>query len=237
MDLTVISNIPKDTLSVIDASQVAAFYADIIEQQQAQFNIFLVALGVVIAAVLGATWWWNYRGSKAQITDEIQDGIKSLQGEFNTHKSATEGLINSKVNEQMEALSATMNKELESFKAKIENNNQKMNADLCRVFALHCSTEGSFFNSAKWWLSAFDGYAAINDGRFEQIAINACVTALQNSVKKEEILSDHQIDSLEDVKNKIEKIPDVFAKQRSEAKKLTKKLVEIVKKRDKEDVE
>lgn len=223
----------RDTVAVISNEQVAAFYADMIDKQQDQFNILLVAIGLIVAAVIGSTWWWNYKGSKAQITKEIQDGITKYQRLFTAHKSSTEKMINEEVDKrvkaQMDALSTKMKDELESYKETITLSSKRMNANLCRVFALHCSTDKDYFYSATWWLSAFEDYVEVKDGEFEQISIDAYVNAL-DSCFKEETLSDDQKESLDDLKERTSKIPDVFTDQRNKAKRLLKKIEDKSKK-------
>lgn len=230
---TIPSTIVRDTVEVINASQVTAFYSDLIDKQQGQFNILLVAIGVIVAAVLTATWWWNYKASRAQITKEIQDGIVKYQRLFAAHKSSTEKMINEEVDKrvkaQMDVLSAKTKDELESYKMSITLNSKKMNANLCRVFALHCATDKDYFYSANWWLSAFEDYLEVKDGEFEQISIDAYVSALE-SCFKDDTLSDDQKESLDDMKERTSKIPDVFTDQRNKAKSLLKKIEDKAKK-------
>lgn len=212
---------------------MTAFYSDMIDKQQGQFNILLVAIGAIVAAVLTATWWWNYKASKAQITKEIQDGITKYQRLFTAHKSSTEKMISVEVEKrvkvQMDALSTEMKEELEAYKRSITFNSKRMDANLCRVFALHCATDKDFFNSATWWLSAFEDYVEVKDGEFEQISIDAYVSAL-NSCSKNGTLSDDQKDSLNDLKERTSKIPDVFTDQRNKAKILLKVIEDKAKK-------
>jgi hypothetical protein len=223
----------RDTIEVIDASQVSLFYADMIGKQQGQFNLLLVAIGVIVATVLTATWWWNYKASKAQITEEIQTGLKKYQRLFTAHKASTEELIDAEVDKrikkQVEALSSQMITDLETFKKSITNDSKKMRANLCRIFALHCSSDNGFFNSASWWLSAFEDYLAINNGEFEQISIDAYVEALEECLAKE-IISDDQKESIAGIIERTSKIPDVYTDQRNKAKKLLKKIEEKAKK-------
>ncbi len=218
-----------DTLKYIEAEQVAAFYADMMEKQQAQFNILLVAIGVIVASVLGATWWWNYRGSKAQITEEIQSGLKKYQRLFNSHKSSTESFIKSEIDKQLQerikSLSESLKKESDSYKSTITHESYALNGNLCRVFALHCTSTGDYFNGAVWWLAAFEKYLAVNDGEFQQIALEAYVSALENCYSQETISEDQQ-DSLSGVEERTAGIPDVFTSQRNRAKKLLKQIKE-----------
>lgn len=211
----------SDTLKYIEAEQVSTFYADMMEKQQAQFNIFLVAIGIIVASVLGATWWWNYRGSMAQITEEIQGGLKKYQRLFNSHKSSTESFVKSEIDKQLQdkinSLSESIKEESESFKSTITQENNALNANLCRVFALHCTSTNYYFNGASWWLSAFEKYLAVNDGEFQQIAVEACVKALENCYLQETI-SEDQLESLSGMAERAARIPDVFTNQRNKAK-------------------
>lgn len=218
-----------DTLKYIEAEQVAAFYADMMDKQQAQFNIFLVAIGVVVASVLGATWWWNYRGSKAQITEEIQAGLKKYQRLFNSYKSSTESVVKSEIEKQLQkkidSLSESLKKESESYRSTITQESNALNGNLCRVFALHCTSTNDFFNGASWWLSAFEKYLTVHDGEFQQIALEAYVQALENCYSQETI-SEDQLESLSEMEERTARIPDVFTSQRNRAKNLLKQIKE-----------
>ena len=219
----------RDTVAVISNEKVAAFYADMIDKQQGQFNILLVAIGLIVAAVIGSTWWWNYKGSKAQISEEIQTGLKKFQRLFNSHKASMEKQVDDeiekRVREQVDILSSQMKKDLDEYKEKIIKDNKNMSANLCRVFALHCSAGKMFFNSATWWLSAFNSYVELEDGEFEQISIDAFVEALKNCFK-DEVISEEQLESLGNMKESLDKIPNVFSNQRRDAKKLLKQITD-----------
>lgn len=224
-----VTEVIKDTVAVLDASKVAEFYADMLDKQQGQFNILLVVIGFIVTIVMGATWIWNHKYSKAQISEEIQAGLNTLNARFEEHKSTTKEEVASLVEEKMDELSASMKKELDSYKATISRENRKMKSDVCRVFALHCNSTESYYNCATWWLAAFEEYVALDDGKFEQISIEAFVDALTSS-EKSETLSERQLDSLKDLEKDIKKIPDVFTEQRINAQKLLKQIADKAKK-------
>ena len=96
------------------------------------------------------------------------------------------------------------------------------------MIASPMSTE-SYYNCATWWLAAFEEYVALDDGKFEQISIEAFVEALTSS-EKSETLSERQLDSLKDLEKDIKKIPDVFTEHRINAQKLLKKIADKAKK-------
>lgn len=218
-----------DSLSVDYASNVSGIYSDMIDKLQSQFNIILVVIGLIFATVIGATWWWNYKGSKAQITEEIQEGLKKYQRLLNIHRSSIDGLINQKVKDKIDELSKSLVSSLDDYKKDVSIDNKKLNADLSRVFALHCSSGKSYYNSATWWLHAFSLYVELEEGEFEQISIDAFISALEDCVKDEK-LTDDQEERLADLEMKITKIPDVYKDHRKKAKTLLKKIADKAKK-------
>ncbi|MDT3388167.1 MAG: hypothetical protein LIR46_10475 [Bacteroidota bacterium] len=224
-----VTEVIKDTVAVLDASKVAEFYADMLDKQQGQFNILLVVIGFIVTIVMGATWIWNHKFSKAQISEEIQAGLNNLNARFEEHRSTTKEEVASLVEEKMDELSASMKKELDSYKASISRENRKMKSDVCRVFALHCNSTKSYYNCATWWLAAFEEYVALDDGKFEQISIDAFVEALTNC-EKNETIAEEQVESMEGLEKDIKSIPGVFTIQRNKALKLLKQIADKEKK-------
>ena len=213
-----------DTLSVIDAAKVTEFYSSMMDKQSAQFSILISVLCGIVVIIIGATWWWNFIGSKAQISKEINEGLAEIQ-------KTLEEQIKSKIDKRMSDTTANVKKELEAVKETLTKENLDSKAEVCRVFALHCFSEHLFFNSACWWLSAFEDYHAMNNGEFEQIAVNAYVKALESSYEQE-ILIEGQVEKIEDLVKRTEMIPDVFTQQKREAKKNIKKIDEKAKKKE-----
>ena len=67
-----------DSVKYVRSSDVSAFYADLADKQATQFTILISVLCGIIVIVIGATWWWNYRGAKQQIKDEVDNLKMSL---------------------------------------------------------------------------------------------------------------------------------------------------------------
>ena len=132
-----------DTVEYILKSDVTAFYADMMEKQTNQFTIILTAIGIIFAVTVGATWWWNYKGAKQQISEEVNTAKQSLNKLFNANKNGIEkelkkyenqfngfkGSLQKSVNIQIdEAIKAGFEKYLEEFNKKvseIESKNTK----------------------------------------------------------------------------------------------------------------
>lgn len=224
-----VTEVIKDTVAVLDASKVAEFYADMLDKQQGQFNILLVVIGFIVTIVMGATWIWNHKYSKAQISEEIQAGLNNLNTLFEEHRSSTKEDVALQVKEKMDELSASMMKELGSYKQTLSKDNRKMKANICRIFALHCFADKSFFICAKWWLAAFENYHELNNGRFEQISVNEAVNALESCLSKEDV-SELEKEEIESLEKSIKAIPAVFTDQRDKAIKLIKQIAAKAKK-------
>lgn len=95
-----VTEVIKDTVAVLDASKVAEFYADMLDKQQGQFNILLVVIGFIVTIVMGATWIWNHKFSKAQISEEIQAGLKEMHDRFVGHRFSTKDVFEVQVKEK-----------------------------------------------------------------------------------------------------------------------------------------
>lgn len=129
-----------DTVEYILKSDVTVFYADMMEKQTNQFTIILTAIGIIFAVTVGATWWWNYKGAKQQISEEISVAKQSLSKLFNANKKGVEkelknyenqfngfkGSLQKSVNNQIdEAIKASFEKYLEEFNKKVSEIDSK----------------------------------------------------------------------------------------------------------------
>ncbi len=229
MDSLFVSVIPKDSLSVMDASQVAAFYADLLDQQQAQFNIFHVAIGIIFATALGLTWWWNYRGAKQKIIEEMENNREAMLRLFRVSTGKMEGGFSESIKKEMDTFSNSLHKEFDEYKELVSKDIKHQQAELSRVFALHCQSTDSPFASAAWWFKAAYLYNECDVKHFCQVSVNAGVDALKETVRKNAPLDDDSMERLETISQHVDSLPDYFASQKKE----TKDLVRIIRKQSK----
>lgn len=97
-----ISSVPvivNDTIEYILKSDVTAFYADMMDKQATQFTIIVSVIGGVFAIAIGATWWWNYKGAKQQISDEISTARQALNRVFRNHQKEVDKSVTMYINE------------------------------------------------------------------------------------------------------------------------------------------
>lgn len=233
MNLFLLS-VVNDTTSYIAKGDLVDFYKDIASAQSTQFTIIITVIGVVFTVVVGATWWWNYKGAKAQIneemntaTDEIQKLSAEVDVKFNAFKQEIHALIDKKIadsidehlsqkladyTEQIELIDKKNEDKLKDFQEKVDDEIRMHQADLNRVFALHCNTLEVYFQGFCWWLSAFELYMKLDEGNLAQISINQALNALKN-VKKEDV----DEEKLNDYKERIKtNVPAILSSERKE---------------------
>ena len=235
-------SVVSDTTSYLAKADVVEFYKDIASAQSSQFTIIITVIGVVFTVVVGATWWWNYRGAKAQITEEMNAAKADVQKlsvevdeKFNAFKTDVLELIDQSIETSIDAhLSQKLDEytdrinsidrkneaQLNDFQETINNTITKQRAELSRVFALHCNSTSSFYNSFTWWIQAFELYQEVEMGEFAQISIKSALGAL-NNVKKEDIKKDDLPSYIERIQNGV---PDILSSERKELLELLEKL-------------
>ncbi len=93
-----LSNIPShvnDTIEYMIRSDVISFYSDLMDKQATQFTILISVVSAVFVIAIGATWWWNYKGAKQQIKDEVGASKLALNKLFQSHKNAVNAILKS----------------------------------------------------------------------------------------------------------------------------------------------
>lgn len=241
MNYILISSV-QDTVSFINQCELTDFYKDIASVQSTQFTVLVTVISVVFTVVVGATWWFNYRAAKSQITEEINVAVNEIEKKYleveNKFKSLQEDLVDT-INEEIEAkIEASMSESLGVYSERIDkidkSNEEKLNefqenvnnkithqqAELARVFALHCNSNKSYFNAFTWWVSAAEYYHSTDNGEFTQITVMAALDAV-NKIEKKEVDKDKLSSYGQRIKDNI---PDILA---SEKKKILKKIDEL----------
>ena len=244
-----------DSVKYVRSSDVSAFYADLADKQATQFTILISVLCGIIVIVIGATWWWNYRGAKQQIKDEVDNLKMSLvrmlrlqvrdfekqQQAFNqrydTDKITLEESLKDYVEKdsketeerlkgQIDTYEADHNKALSDLQKDTESKIKKDRAELSRLFALYNTSQKSYMSSIPWLLNAIKLYKELEEEKILGIAIRA----LRNNIKEVETISkDEDIDRL--IKDVNKTIPPLMQTEKDE---ILNKLEEL-KKKQKED--
>lgn len=232
----------SDTLSFVLKEDLIDFYKDIASAQSNQFTILVAVIIGVFTVVIGATWWWNYKGAKSQINEEmgvvrtdVQQLSDELDKKFNAFKQEIYELIDQKIiasidthfsqklDEYSDQISAIDNKNeelLNEFQETINKQITEQRAELSRVFALHCKANSSLYNAFTWWVKAFELYNEIENGKFAQISIKAALVALKD-VNKDEVNIEEIPSYVERIKNGV---PDILSSERKELLELLDKL-------------
>ena len=241
MNLFLLS-VVNDTTSYIAKGDLVDFYKDIASAQSTQFTIIIAVIGVVFTVVIGATWWWNYKGAKAQINEEMNTATAEIQKlsaevdvKFNAFKQEIHALIDKKIadsidehlsqkladyTEQIELIDKKNEDKLNDFQETINNTITKQRAELSRVFALQCNSTSLFYNSFTWWVQAFELYNEIEIGDLAQISIKSALIALKK-VKKEDVKKDDLSSYIERIKSGV---PDILYSERKELLELLESL-------------
>ena len=202
-----VKNVVVDTVEYIKSTDVSAFYADLVDKQATQFQVLTYAILAILVIVVSATWWWNYRGAKQQIKEEI-DNYKTIQirwirqqgsntnrilqeygQSYKTDKAELQKSINNQIERKLteatdnlkssfESFEKSQKDELEKMKEQFENEIKQEQAELSRIFALHCASTNLSYNAVSWWLSAAKLYKETENNYFLSIAIRAAKDAL-----------------------------------------------------------
>lgn len=220
----------RDTVSVLDSAKVAEFYADMMSKQATNFTILISVLCGIVVIVIGATWWWNYRGAKQQISEEISKSKRALQRLINIKATKFEETIDNRVkqqlNEQVQSFSKTIQENLTDYKDGISNDITRQQAELNRVFALQTESTESFLISASWWYSAAALYNKCGVQGFVQISADAGVSSLEKVLDKG-VYSDDYREALDSILQDIEELPGILTSQIKKTKNLVKQIEDL----------
>lgn len=228
-----------DSVEYVRRSDVAAFYADLVDKQATQFTILISVLCGIIVIVIGATWWWNYRDAKQQIKDEIETLKTSLvrmlrlqvrefekkqqtfSQQYDSDKIALEeatkdniekGLkdIEERLKGQIDSYEEDHNKAIENLQKNTESAVKMDRAELSRLFALYTTSQKSYKSSISWLLNAAKLYKELE----EEEILGHVIKALRNNVKEVDTISKEEIDSF--IKDVRETIPPLMQTEKDE---------------------
>lgn len=220
-----------DTLFMMDAGKVADFYSSLLDQQSNQFTILISVLCGIVVIIIGATCWWNYRGAKQQIFEETEEHKKALTRLFKVSTSRIEKGVSDSIKKEMDSFSESMHTELEDYKKAVSNDIKHQQAELSRVFALHCQSTDSPFASAAWWYTAARLYNDCGVHHLCHISVDSALESLRETVKKK-IPLDEFVDKLDVIIDNVDALPDYFALQKKETKNLIKQIKKQMKESD-----
>lgn len=242
-----------DSVEYVRSSDVSAFYADLADKQAIQFTILISVLCGIIVIVIGATWWWNYRGAKQQIKDEVDNLKTSLvrmlrlqvrdfekqQQAFNqrydTDKITIEKSLKKYVEKesketeerlkgQIDNYEADQNKALSDLQKNTESKIKMDRAELSRLFALYNTSQENYMSSIPWLLNAAKLYKELE----EEEILGHVIRALRDNIKEVETFSkDKDIDRL--IKDVKKTIPPLMQTEKDE---ILSKLEELKKKQE-----
>lgn len=210
-----------DSLSRIDGVQDV--YSNMVSYQSTQFTILISALCGIVLVIVGATWFWNYKGAKIAIKDEVERAMKPVRKLLSTYTTRAKKMVDEQVDSAIKAQNKQFEAAFEEYKKKVDEDNKKSKAELFRIFALHCTSTNSYLNGAQWWFGAAELYSETNFTEWVGISVNSAVEALSKCVSSETIEEDDK-EKIEDIETAINKIPEILSDKKREAKKLLKQL-------------
>lgn len=220
-----------DTLSVIDASKVAEFYSSMMDKQATQFTILITTMCGIMVFIVGATWWWNFKGAKRQIREEIGNSKRAFQRLFKISTSEMENSLNVSLEQKLTDQLKKVNKEIEDYKNSTTEAIEFQQAELSRVFALHCDSKKSSFTAATWWFSAATLYNKCENEKFTQISVNAGLNSLK-AVDASKLDEDDLV-KLEEILTEVGALPELLFSQKKDIKKLIKTMKADIETREK----
>lgn len=210
-----------DSLSRI--MSVPEVYSNMVSYQSTQFTILIAALCGIVIVIVGATWFWNYKGAKIAIKTEVDNSMKPVRKLLNSYSASAKKMVKEEVQNAIEEQNKSFDEKFEMFKKSVDEDNRRSKAELYRIFALHCTSTNSYLIGAQWWFGAAELYQETNTSELVGISVNSAVEALSNSVASETIVEEDR-EKLEDIEESINKIPDILSAKRREAKRLLKQL-------------
>lgn len=214
-------NEPLDSLSKID--NVLEVYSEMISFQSTQFTILISVLCGIVVFIFVANWYWNVKGAKSVIKEEVEKAMTPVKDELKTNTANAQKLVTEEVNKAVDKQNKHFEEEFEAYKNKVDKENRSSKAELYRIFALHCTSTNSFLVGAQWWFGAAELYQETGMSEFVGISVNSAVDALSNCVKSETIGEDDK-DSIDSIEASIKKIPDILSDKKQEAKRLIKQV-------------
>lgn len=227
----------RDSSSYILKADVLDFYKDLANAQSTQFTILITVISVIFAIIMLATCWWNYRGAKSQISEEITLGIKDVETKFNSFKddinqsleNMIDATLNTRLNEsikdfnnKIDEILLQQEKKLSDFQKDIDNKTSGQQAELSRVFAVHCESSKLYYNAFTWWFSAAVLYNELQNGEFTQIAVKASLESLKN-IEQSDLDVEELTGYVQQVKDNV---PDVLKAERDEMIKRIEELIQ-----------
>lgn len=222
--IIMMTEIVRDTISVVRTDQIAEFYEDMMDKQATQFTILISVLCAVVACITFVTLWWNIKGAKQQIAEETENSKRAFQRLFKSTTSKMEENLNAQLKEEAKLLSEDIHKDLNEYKKTMSQTIDLQQAELSRVFALHCDSMKSYFNATTWWYAAARLYHLNGNDCFAQIAVNSAVDSLRQFKDSKNPLDDEEYEKLDTIISDVSFLPDSFSSQKSETKKLIKEI-------------
>lgn len=210
-----------DSLSRI--MSVPEVYSNMVSYQSTQFTILISVLCGIVIIIVGATWFWNYKGAKIAIKSEVENAMKPVRKLLNTHSAGAKKMVEEEVRKAIEEQNKSFEEKFEQYKKSVDEDNRLSKAELYRIFALHCTSTESYLIGAQWWLGASELYQETNTSEWVGISVNSAVEALSNSVASDTIVEEDK-EKLDDIEESINKIPDILIGKKREAKRLLKQL-------------
>ncbi|MBL0316802.1 MAG: hypothetical protein IPP69_13975 [Flavobacteriales bacterium] len=139
----------------MEETKIVEFYKTLLENQSSNYSILITAFIALTAILVGSTWLWNFLVAKNQIKNAVLTQVKSVEQSLN---KKYDKVIEDKV------------KELED---KYDRKMLTTEADLARIFAIHCENTNDIQNAIDWWASALDKFIAAESDDMIRLVIDS----------------------------------------------------------------
>ena len=165
-----------------------------------------------------------------QQAKKVNDILRNYEQKYKNDKAELQKSINNQIDKKSRHTQYELKEVIESFekvqKDKMEKNQKEVEkkikeeqAELSRIFALHCASTNSHYIAVTWWLAAAKLYKETDNEYFLGIAIRA-IEDILNQIKTPEDNANWD-DLIEKVK---EVTPDIMSIERD---KIIKKMKEL----------
>lgn len=139
----------------MEEAKIVEFYKTLLENQSSNYSTLITAFIALTALLVGSTWLWNFLVAKNQIKNAVISQVKSIEQSLNTKYDK---LIENKINE---------------LEGKYDKKMLSTEADLARIFAIHCENTEDIQNAIDWWATALDKFIASESDDMIRLSIDA----------------------------------------------------------------
>lgn len=139
----------------MNETKIVEFYKTLLENQSSNYSTLITAFITLTVLLIGSTWFWNFLVAKNQINNAVQTQVLSIEQSLN---NKYDKVIEDKI------------KELED---KYDRKMLSTEANLARIFAIHCENINEIQYAIDWWATALDKFIAAGSDDMIRISVDS----------------------------------------------------------------